>query len=54
MSITFKDRITFYDADIDGDVEVEISSDDGNVHVYLTQQQIKDTIEFLEKQLYKP
>ena len=55
MAIEFKDKITFYDVDKDGDVEIEIISALGeNVNVYLTQREIKEVIEFLEKQITNP
>lgn len=54
MAIEFQEKITFYDVDKDGDVGVEISTSEGFSTVYLTQREIKDIIEFLEKQITNP
>lgn len=53
MSLIFDDKITFYDVDADGDVEVEISTKNGHVNAYLTQRAIKELIDFLEAQINK-
>lgn len=52
MAITFQNKITFDDVDIDGDVEVEIDNQNGaNIYFFLSQYEIKELIEHLQKQL---
>jgi hypothetical protein len=40
--------------DKDGDIEIELNNTDENISLYLNQNEIKEVIEFLQKQIISP
>lgn len=51
MSLILQDILQFKNIDPDGDVEVEMSTGDDEVRVYINKIEIKELIIFLEEQL---
>lgn len=51
MNINIKNTITVHDVDKDGDVEFEILCHGMDIGFYLTQEEVKGLIDFLQKQL---
>jgi len=53
MALILQDILSFKDIDSDGDVEVEMSTGDDELRVYINKFEINKLVKFLQEQLNK-